>query len=136
MANQVLTNAKVTLNSVDLSNHVRKINFQYTAESKDNTAMGNVAHSSLAGLKGVSFDIEFNNDWAASNVDATIFPLVGAAAFTYSIVPVNATVTTTNPAYEGSCIVLDYPVFSQAVGDLAVTNVKFVGTTDCTRRTS
>lgn len=136
MANIVFENVKLTLNSVDLSNHVRKVTVGYTAEDKDNTAMGQTAHSRLAGLLDTSIEVEFNQDWASSSVDATLFPLLGAAAFTYSIIPVNGTVTATNPAYEGQCILTDYPPIAQAVGDLAVTTAKFMGTTVMTRRTS
>jgi hypothetical protein len=50
MASFVLTNAYVKINSVDLSDHVRSVKINYSAETPDNTAMGATTHSRLPGL--------------------------------------------------------------------------------------
>lgn len=136
MAVIVIMNAKVLINAVDLSDHARKITINYKAAEKDSSAMGVVAMQRLSGLIDWDLDVEFNQDWAANKVDATMFPLVGGAAVAISIVPVNTTVAPTNPAYEGNAICTDYPPLGVSVGDLATTTVKLPGTGILTRRTA
>ena len=128
MAQIVLTNAKCLVNAVDLSSHVRSIKINYSAETPENTAMGATSKTRLPSLLDWSMDIEFNQDWAAAQVDATLFPLVGAAAFTVDVQPVNAARSATNPSYTGSALLADYPPIGNKVGEPAVTTIKLMGT--------
>lgn len=136
MAHMVLKDAKVTINTVDLSDHVRAVNLTYRAEALDDTCMGDDTRTRLAGLKDWSLSIDFAQDFAATDVDATLFPLVGAAAFAVSIIPVNDTVSATNPNFNGNVILEEYPILSGSVGDLATISVTFQPAGDLSRTTS
>lgn len=136
MAAFVLTDASVTINSVDLSDHCKSVTIEYSAAAEDDTVMGDTTKSSIAGLLEWSMSIEFAQDHAASNVDATLFPLIGAAAFTVTVIPVNATVTATNPSFSGSAILTSYPPVSGGVGDFAVTTAELASAGTLTRATS
>lgn len=135
MASFVLTNAYCSINSVDLSDHVRSIKVNYSAETPDNTAMGSSTHTRLPGLLDWSIDVEFNQDYASAKVDATLFSLVGAAAFAIEVRPVNATVTATNPKLTGNALLADYSPIGNKVGDVATAPIKLVGTGTLTRGT-
>lgn len=128
--------ASVVVNSVDLSDHVRSATVNYEADELDSTAMGDDARERIAGLKSFSIDVEFNQDFAASEVDATLFSLVGAAAFTVTVKPLSDAVSATNPSFSGSCLLTSYSPLSGSVGDLATTSTTFVGSGDLTRATS
>jgi uncharacterized membrane protein len=78
-----------------------------------------------AGLLNWTLDVEFFQDFAAAKVDATIFPLVGAVAFTVAVRPVNAAISATNPEYTGLVVVSSYPIVAGTVGEIAVAAVKF-----------
>lgn len=136
MAEFVLTNAHLTVNSVDLSDHVRSVTVNYSAELQDTTAMGGDARGRLAGLKEWSVDVDFNQDYAASKVDATLFGLVGAAAFTIAVRPASSSVTATNPEYTGLALLESYTPISGSVGDGATASVRLVGSATLTRSTS
>lgn len=127
MAKIVLTNAQVLINAVDLSDHVRQVSIDYSAAEVESTAMGNAGQARLPGLLDWSMDITFAQDWALTNVDATLFPLVGAAAFAVEVRPVKAARSTTNPAYTGNGILPSYKPMGQKVGALAEATVKIVG---------
>ena len=128
MANFVFTNGQVLINAVDLSDHVKTVKINYQADVHENTAMGAGTKTRLPGLKDWSVDIEFNQDFAASNVDATMFPLVGAAAFAVEFRPVNGARSATNPGFNGNALMPDYTPLSGKVGDVAVTIIKLMGT--------
>jgi hypothetical protein len=127
MASFVLKDVEVIVNAVDLSDHVLSATINQTVDLVEDTAMGtNGTRSRVAGLLDWSFDVTFKQDFAAANVDATIFPLVGAAAFEVTVMA-NATagVSATNPRYTGNVVVATYPPFGGNVGELAQVTVSF-----------
>lgn len=129
-------NAKVIINSVDLSDHVRQVTINYSAEMLEKTAMGDNGKTRVAGLLDFSVDVEFNQDFASGKVDATLFPLVGAAAFPIAINPTNAAASTTNPTFSGNVLLETYPPLGGNVGALLTTTAKFVGDGVLARATS
>jgi hypothetical protein len=121
MASTVLNDAYVLLNSVDLSNHVRSVEITYDADEQDNTAMGNSGYSStLTGLKNGSINLEFNQDYAASSVDATLWPLFGTS-FAFEIRPTSSAVGATNPKWTGTASMFSYSPLAGQVGQTNVT---------------
>lgn len=136
MASFVLTNAYCLLNAVDLSDHVKQITVNFKADTPENTAMSQTTRNRLAGLKDWDVDIEFNQDFALAKVDATLFPLVGAAAFAIEFRPDAGARSTTNPGYTGNALLADYKILGNKVGDVAGTPIKLMGTGTLTRNTS
>lgn len=135
MAKIAFTNASLTVNGVDLSDHVQSVNLNYSAEELDSTAMGDDTRINLGGLKNWSFDVTFYQDYAASKVDATLFGIVGTQVVVI-LIPVNATVTATNPSYTGTALVSSYNPLGNSVGDFAVTPVTFNSAGTLARATS
>ena len=99
MATFVYTDASVVVNSVDLSDHVKSCSLNYEAEMLDDTVMGDTTRSNMAGLLNWSIDVDFLQDFASAKVDATLFTLVGAAAFTVVLKPTSGSVSSTNPSF-------------------------------------
>jgi hypothetical protein len=136
MAAFVLTDASVTVNAVDLSDHVKNVSITYEANAEDDTVMGDTTKSNIAGLIEWGMSIEFAQDHAAAKVDATLFPLIGAAAFTISVKHTSASVSATNPNFTGSCILTSYPPLSSTVGDFATVQADFASAGTLSRATS
>ncbi len=130
-----MTNAKVVINSVDLSARVRKVTFNVKSDENDSSAMGATYHARIAGLNDWSVSLDFNQDFAAGQVDATLFPLIGTVT-TVSVNSVNAANSATNPNYSGSVLVADYTPMDGSVGDLATTSLTWNGAGTLTRATS
>lgn len=125
MAAFVLTDAKITVNSVNLSDHVTQATLNINAETQDSTAMGATYHARLGGLKDATLDLVFNQDYASSNVDSTLFALIGTST-ALTIKPTSGNTTATNPEYQFTGILTDYQPFGQSVGDKASASAKFV----------
>jgi hypothetical protein len=136
MSSFVLTNAFVSVNSVTLSDHVKSVKINYKADTPTNTAMGATAQSRLPSLVDWDLELEFNQDFAGANVDATLFPLVGAAAFPIEIRPTASAKGPTNPSFTGNALLESYAPVSGKVGDVASTSVTLRGTGALTRATS
>lgn len=116
MATSVWKNAFLDINAVDLSNDVKSLTVNEGSETGDDTAMGDDTRSALAGLKTYSIDVEFHQDFAAAQVDATLRDLVGAASFTVLWRPDTGVVAVTNPQRSASMVVESYVPVSGAVG--------------------
>ena len=127
MAVLVLTDASITVNSIALSDHANSVTLNYEIDSVETTAFGSTGHKFAGGLQNNSLDIEFMQDFAAANVEATIYPLVGTTT-TVVIKPTSAAVSATNPSYTltGTFLAAHTPV-AAAVGELAMTSLSFTG---------
>lgn len=123
----VLTNAHITVNSVVLSTAANNVTVNYEVDSVENTGFGSTGHTFQGGLQNASIEIEFMQDFAASNVEATLYPLVGTTT-TVIVRPNGATTSATNPAYTlTGCYLAAHQPVAGAVGELAMTSVVFTG---------
>lgn len=127
MPTLVYTDALVTIDGVDLSDHVRSVSLTYEAEMLDDTAMGTSGtRSSKPGLKNWSFTVEFYQDYDAGSVDATLFDLVGADPFPIILRPKKAVaVGATNPNFTGNAVLESYPPLTGEVGALGMASCSF-----------
>ena len=123
MAHFVLDDAVVEINSVDLSDHVKDVTINYNAVEVDDTCMGDSGTVTIAGLVDWSATINFGQDLAAAEVDATLFPLVGADAFSVLFKNTSDAVSATNPSYTGTAVLPAYTPIAGSVGALATASV-------------
>ena len=136
MAVFAFTDASVTINSVDLSDHVRSVTLTLTAEELDTTAMSSTGYRTRAGgLKDGSLALEFNQDFASSEIDATFNGIIGTVV-AFVVKPTSGSVSATNPSYSGSVLVTEYSPLANAVGDLATASMTFPTSGAITRATS
>jgi len=127
MAKFVLKDASVTINSVDLSDRVASVTLDISADIVDLSAMSDTYKEKGAGLLDWSMSVEFRQDFGASNVDATLFPLLGVST-TVIVLPTSGGVSATNPTYTGTAILSSYPPIGGGVGDGASSSASFDGT--------
>ncbi len=127
MAVIVLTNADITINGVVLSDKANSVELNYEVDSVEVTTFGNVGHQFTGGLQNVTCAIEFLQDFAAAETEATLYPLVGTTT-TVTVRPSAAATSATNPLYtlSGTFLASHQPV-AAAVGELAMTSVTFTG---------
>ena len=128
MARIVLTDAKITIGGVILSDYITSVSLSTSEDVVDTSAFGGGgARTRISGLADNSVTFEFNQDFAAAAVEATIYPLVGTTT-TVTIKPTNNTVSATCPLYtvSGTFLSAHTPV-AGAVGELAMTTLSFTG---------
>ena len=79
--------------------------------------------------------IEFHQDFAASNVEATVYPLIGSTT-TVVVKPTSSAVGATNPSYTFSALVSSWSPVAGSVGDLATVSVTWPISGAITKATS
>lgn len=123
MAKLVLVDAFVTVNAVDLSDHLESVEIEYGARLQDVTSMADLTEIMLAGLLHWTFTLNFRQDFAATEPDETLFSLIGAAAFVTAIRATSAVASATNPEFRGTGVLESYNPLGQAVGEVAAAPV-------------
>ncbi len=127
MGKSVLTNAYLKVGTVDLSDHVRTLDVNMTAEDVDLTAMGAVSREHAPGLRNDQISGDFFQDFASGKVDATLSPMVGVASGTTIIAAYNgSTFSATNPSYTMVGILLEYHPVNGEVGAANMTPFSFL----------
>jgi len=122
MAKIVLTNASVSIAGTDLSTSITNITLETKYDIIETTTFGNTAKTRVAGLADNSISLDFLQDFAASSVEATIYPLLGTTQ-TIIVKPVSGSTTTTNPQYTVSALISDWTPLKGAVGQLSTVSV-------------
>jgi len=135
LAKFVLNDASVTINSVDLSDHVSSVTLEISADEIVTTSMGSTFNERVGGLKDGSLSIEFQSDFAASEVDATLWPLFGTVT-SFVVKPTSDAVSATNPSYSGNILINQHIPVGNAVGELATMSVAYPTSGTITRATS
>ena len=124
MGTFVLTDARVEVNSVDLSDWVTNVTLPIEFDALEDTAMGDTARSKVAGLEDGSISIQFNDDFAAAAVDATIWA-AKKTAIVCKVRPTSGAISVTNPEYVGTYLVTQVNPFGTGVGELAKRSVSW-----------
>lgn len=132
----ILKDVFLSIDGVDLSDHVQSIDITYGTESQDDTAMGDNTRQSEPGLFIHSLSATLYQDYSAGKTDATLFPLVGNSGFPVIVRPNNAAASATNPEFSNTMILTSYPPIMGAVGDEHTVTVEFAAAGDLSRATA
>lgn len=136
MAIFVATDFNVKINgSTALASYLTQVELKTSANDVTTTSFGSSWVTRVAGLKEGSVTLQFNQDYAAAAVDATLWPLLGSQA-TVVITPTSSAVSSANPAYTAVCLVTDLTPVSGNIGDLATFSVTWPTNGTVTRATA
>ena len=136
MAKQVAASVVVKIGGVDLSQWVASVNLTSNVNEVTTTSFasgGNVER--VGGLKDNSLQISFMQDFAASAVEATIYPLIGGTA-AFVVNPSGTAATATAPNYTGTVLVTTWSPVAGAVGELLTADVTWPITGAITKATA
>lgn len=122
MAVFLQNDVQVTVNAVDLTDHVASVTWTESAAELETTAMGDSNVTRIGGLKDGSVSIEFHQDFGASSVYATLYPLLGTTT-TVELTPTSGSLSATNPKHSASALVVELPILDGSVSDLATVSV-------------
>ena len=115
---------KITINGTTLSNSISSVEVSLEADELETTAFGDGWRTKIAGLKQGSVKLDFFQDYGASAVEATLYPLLGQIA-TVVVQSNSGTVSATAPSYSIPALVTQHTPISGAIGDIATFSVTF-----------
>ena len=136
MAKVVITSRYVSLNGTDISSSLAGASLEINVEEVDTTSLGSAGWKEVAaGIKSGSVTLNYQQDFGAAAVDATLFPLLGTQG-TVVIRPNGTVASATNPSYTATVLISQYTPISGAVGDLQTFDVTFPTSGAITRATA
>ena len=108
----------VTLNAVDLSDHVTSATINRVFDELEVTAMGDTSHVFVKGLEASTITLDFLNDTATSNVLQTLQAAWGSTV-TLTLKQTSGATSATNPLYSTTVLVNNTTDINGAVGDIS-----------------
>jgi hypothetical protein len=114
----------LTVNAVDLSDHVTAVTINRTFDELEVTAMGDSGHKFVKGLEASSVTIDFLNDTASSEVLQTLQAVWGTST-TITMKQTSAATSAANPLYTMSCLINGTTDINGSVADLSMQSVTF-----------
>ena len=127
MAKQILRDAFVEVNGVDLSDHVETVELDESWPNIDVTGMGARFKERLLGIGDASIKVNWFQDFAASEVHATLKGLAGSnTPFPVVLRPVKSlSVGATNPKFTMQSVMDAYSPIKGKVGDASMVPTTF-----------
>ena len=125
-----LSNATVAIGAVDVSDQCQSVTLTTGFDQLETTAMGSSGRSYTKGLQSVDVTLTMFNSYGTSEIEATLWDVVGDDAVTLVISPSGTTESASNPEYTitGAFLASFTPIAS-SVGELSMVNVTFTGGT-------
>lgn len=136
MPKMVLLAEYLSINANVLNTYTKKAELSVEVEEKDVTNYASLGWKEvIGGLKSGELGCEFLQDFAASQLDALMWPLLG------TVVPFEAradqgAASTSNPKYTGSILINGWNPITGSVGDEATVSMSFPTSGAVTRAVS
>ena len=111
---------------VNMTTQVDSAVINYKAELKDFTPYAVGSNKRKAGLKDWSIKLNVFQNFGSSDVDKFLFDRIGSTSCWVQIRPTTANQGTTNPSYEGQCLLEDYTPILGKVGDAGIIPLSFL----------
>ena len=122
-----LSNAKVLIATVDLSDQCKSATITRTIEALESSAFGSTNRVYVSGMENSTFTGEFMMSYAASETYATLKDLVGTS-ITIIVNPTSAADSATNPGFTLTGTYLEsIDVIAATIGELGMVTVSTQG---------
>jgi len=123
---KLATAAAPTTPSIDITSYVTAVTLTQIWDELEVTTMGDLSHRFTAGLQAATLQLDFLNDWAASQVMTTLNAAAGQTLAVSMITVKGVAVSATNPSYQFNILVNNLtPVGSGGVADEAASSLSF-----------
>ena len=114
----------LTVNAVDLSDHVTAVTINRSFDELEVTAMGDSGHKFVKGLEASSITIDFLNDTASAETLQTLQAVWGTNT-TVTVKQTSAATSATNPLYTMTCLINNTTDINGSVADLSTQSITF-----------
>ncbi|MEU6491086.1 phage tail tube protein [Streptomyces sp. NPDC046984] len=136
MPKMVLLAEYLSINSNVLNEYTKKAELSVEVEEKDVTNYASLGWKEvLGGLKSAELGCEFLQDFAATELDSIMWPLLGSVV-PFEVRADQGAVSTSNPAYTGNILINGWNPITGSVGDEATVSMGFPTSGLVTRTTS
>jgi hypothetical protein len=115
----------VKINSVDISDHCSSVTISQIFDELEITSVGDLSHRFTKGLESSTLQIDFFNDFAASQVTPTLQSAYGTTVTAVLIAKKGTAVGADNPLYTVSILVNNLTPISGDVASINSSSISF-----------
>lgn len=123
---EVLKDAFISINAVDLSDHCEAVTVEAPFEILEALRMGDVGTFRIAGIEDASVALTFLQDFDAAKVDATLWPLRGVETAIKVRKSKTDAISATNPEFQMNGMLGPYSPIDGSMGQVHKTSPTFV----------
>ena len=131
-----LNATSVKINAIDITSYVTSATLTQAADELEITAMGDSARKYVAGLQTGKLDLEFLNDFTASQVSATLQTNLYTTVTAKLVPGPGTTISATNPLYTVSILINNLTPISGGVGEMSKSSLSFTCNSTIVQTTS
>lgn len=135
MAAEILTNAKIQIDTYDLGNLCTSCEITYEAETRETTGFGDGARTYAIGFKNWTVTLNSFDDFSDNALNELLFGWVGTTQ-AFKARKADTTIGATNPEFQGNVLITSARVFNASVGEVAGGSITLQGTGTLTRAVS
>lgn len=122
----VIKDADVTIDAVNLSDHVASVEISSSKDVQEATGMGAAMKEKLLGLGDGTITLNMQQDFDAASVDATLWPIhLDGDPVPVVVKPKSGAVSATNPSYTMQGVLPSFSPLAGSVGEVSTTEVAF-----------
>lgn len=121
------TDADVSINAVDLSSYVTSVEWVESTDTAETVAMSDTDVTVVPTFQRGRMSVEFNQDFAASQVYATLSGVQdGAAAVAITYKATSGATSATNPEMQTNAVMTEMPIVATRAGEISTIVATFV----------
>lgn len=121
----ILTDAEVTINSVDMTSFTSQVSIDQSIDDVDVTTFGSGgARERIAGMGDGTFGISMFQSWETNEVNDTLDGIVGTVV-AVTVKPTSAAISTTNPEYQFNVLITEWTPMSANAGEVATVDASW-----------
>jgi hypothetical protein len=125
MPKEVLRDASITINAVNLSDHANNVEINSSKDLQESTGFGAANKSYELGLGDGTMSVTLFQNFDAGSVDATLWPLhSGGTSFPVVIKKNSGPVSETNPSWTMTAVLPEYTPLSGDVGEMSMVEIE------------
>ena len=124
MSKLVLTEPFISLDGVDLSDHITSVALGTVFDLVEVTEMGSIAKKFVGGLENNTLALEIQQDFGIGEVESVIYPQRGLR-INAIVRPVDGPRSATNPEYTFVVLVSEWAPLTGSIGNLATVSVSW-----------
>lgn len=132
MASFVMRNAWIWVDGKDLSASSTRLQISTTADVVENSTFSASVVTRIGGLKAWTASLDYIQDTSSSPASG-LFAKVGGTVVTFKAKNDSAATSSTNPCYQGNCLVTGINPHTGAVGEVSRGTVSFQGVGELVR---
>ena len=117
----------IAINSVNLEDDIDSFSLDISQETPTVTGFADAGPRRVVGNYDYTLGISGNNDYAASQADATLFALVGSSGVAMGVDPTGNTAGANDPNYDATSVVLASYGIAGSVGGQSTFSASLLG---------